>query len=125
MRCQSFFWIKDLSIPDTVACLGAFPINILPLLMGITMFFQMRLTPTSTTDNAQQKMLQWMSFIFPIFCDNFAAALLLYWTVQNVLTIGQQVLTSKSAEAEAAAASEKVVVSKLCKKVTKKYHVGS
>ncbi len=118
MRFQKFLWIKDLSIPDTVAHLGSFPINILPLLMGVTMFFQMRLTPTPTADNAQQKMLQWMPFIFLIFCYNFPAALVLYWTVQNVLTIVQQVLTSKTADA--ALANEGVVSGKSRKKITKK-----
>lgn len=118
MRFQKFLWIKDLSIPDTIAHLGAFPINILPLLMGVTMFLQMRLTPTPTTDNAQQKMLQWMPFIFLIFCYNFPAALVLYWTIQNVLTIVQQVLTSKTAGA--ALASESVAGSKSRKKIVKK-----
>jgi YidC/Oxa1 family membrane protein insertase len=101
MRFQKFLWIQDLSIPDTVAHWGTFPINVLPLLMGVTMFFQMRLTPAPAADNAQQKMLQWMPFIFLLFCYSFPSALVLYWTVQNVLTIVQQGLTKSSEPVEA------------------------
>jgi len=98
IRFQSFFWIQDLSIPDTVASLGSFPINILPLIMGVTMFIQMRITPTPSVDNMQQKIIMWMPFIFLIFCYNFPAALVLYWTVQNIFTILQQWLTNRKKE---------------------------
>ena len=57
IRFQSFLWIKDLSTPDTIATLGSFPINILPLIMGITMFVQMKITPTPSVDGAQQKII--------------------------------------------------------------------
>ena len=98
IRFQSFLWIQDLSIPDTVASLGSFPINILPLIMGVTMFIQMRITPTPSVDNMQQKIIMWMPFIFLIFCYNFPAALVLYWTVQNIFTILQQWLTNRKKE---------------------------
>ena len=98
IRFQSFLWIQDLSIPDTVASLGSFPINILPLIMGITMFIQMRITPTPSVDNMQQKIIMWMPFIFLIFCYNFPAALVLYWTVQNIFTILQQWLTNRKTQ---------------------------
>lgn len=98
IRFQSFLWIQDLSIPDTVASLGTFPINILPLIMGITMFVQMRITPTPSVDNMQQKIIMWMPFIFLIFCYNFPAALVLYWTVQNLFTILQQWLTNRKTQ---------------------------
>jgi YidC/Oxa1 family membrane protein insertase len=100
MRFQKLLWIRDLSVPDTVAHIGSFPINILPLVMGLTMFLQMRLTPTPTADGTQQKILQCMPFIFLFFCYGFPAALVLYWTVQNVLTIVQQLLTQSSIDAE-------------------------
>lgn len=95
IRFQPFLWIQDLSIPDTIATIGAFPINILPLLMGVTMFIQMRISPTPTVDNMQQKIIMWMPFIFLIFCYNFPAALVLYWTIQNLFTILQQWLTNQ------------------------------
>lgn len=95
IRFQSFLWIQDLSVPDTIAMLGAFPVNILPILMGITMFVQMKLTPTPSMDGMQQKIIMAMPFIFLIFCYNFPAALVLYWTVQNLFTIFQQWLTHR------------------------------
>ena len=96
IRFQSFLWIQDLSVPDTIGFIGSFPINILPLIMGITMFVQMKITPTPSMDGMQQKVIMWMPFIFLIFCYSFPAALVLYWTVQNLFTIFQQWLTNRS-----------------------------
>lgn len=90
LRFAEFLWIKDLSLPDTIMHIAGFPLNILPLLMGVSMFWQMKSTPTPTTDNLQKKMFQLMPFIFLIFCYSFPAGLVLYWTVQNLLTILQQ-----------------------------------
>lgn len=95
LRFASFLWIHDLSVPDTVAFIAGFPINILPLLMAVTMFFQMKMTPSPMTDNTQRKIFQLMPFIFLIFCYNFPSGLVLYWTVQNLLTIVQQTITNK------------------------------
>lgn len=95
LRFASFLWIKDLSVPDTVAFIAGFPVNILPLLMAVSMFFQMKFTPSPMTDNTQKKIFQAMPFIFLIFCYNFPAGLVLYWTVQNLLTIVQQMITSR------------------------------
>lgn len=95
------FWIKDLSQPDTVAEIAGFPINILPLLMGGTMFLQMHMTPsTSAVDSMQQKVLKFLPFVFLIICYNFSSGLVLYWTVQNLLTILQQHLTNKQKDLE-------------------------
>lgn len=121
MRFQSFLWIKDLSIPDTIAHLGSFPVNILPLLMGVTMFIQMRVTPTPTTDNVQQKMLQWMPFLFLIFCYSFPAALVLYWTVQNVLTIAQQFISNRCTKGIVPAGDSPLMVE--TKKSSRKKHL--
>lgn len=96
---EFIFWMKDLSQPDTIAYIGGFPINILPLLMGVTMFFQMRMT-TISMDSTQAKIFKFMPFIFLIFCYNFSSGLVLYWTVQNLLTILQQYLTNKRKDAE-------------------------
>ena len=93
IRFQPFLWVKDLSMPDTVCHLGSFPVNILPLLMGITMVLQMKVTPMPSTDSAQQRIFMLMPFIFLFFCYNFPAALVLYWTVQNLFTIVQNKLT--------------------------------
>ncbi len=95
LRFAEFLWIGDLSAPDTIAQIAGFPINILPLFMGVTMFYQMKMMPTPTVDNMQAKMFKFMPFIFLVICYNFSSGLVLYWTVQNLFTIGQQYLTNR------------------------------
>lgn len=90
LRGEGFAWVHDLSLPDTVTHLFGIPINPLPLLMGASTILQMKLTPQSpTTDKSQQRMMMMMPFIFVFFCYNFAAALALYYTTQNVFGIFQ------------------------------------
>lgn len=96
LRGARFLWVKDLSKPDTLAYLpGAdWPINPLPLVMGITMLWQSRLTPPSPgMDPTQQKIMKYMPLMFLFILYNFSAGLTLYWTVQNLLTIAQMKLT--------------------------------
>ncbi len=105
LRGASFLWACDLSQPDTVAMLPGlnFPINPLPLLMGVTMLWQSSLTPPSPgVDPMQQKMMRYMPLMFMVFLYNFSAGLTLYWTVQNLLTIAQMKLTKASGGAPGA-----------------------
>jgi YidC/Oxa1 family membrane protein insertase len=92
LRNASFFWIHDLSQPDTVAHLALLgfniPINVLPLIMAATSFWMTHLTPKSG-DPTQQRMMMFTPIIFIVFCYNFAAALALYYTTQNLLTVLQ------------------------------------
>ena len=90
LRGASFFWIKDLSQPDTVGHLPilGWPINVLPLIMAATSFWMTALTPKSG-DPTQQRMMMFMPIIFIVFCYNFAAALALYYTAQNLFSILQ------------------------------------
>jgi YidC/Oxa1 family membrane protein insertase len=90
LRNASFLWVHDLSQPDTIAHLPGlgWPINILPLIMGATNIWLMRMTP-KTGDSTQQKVMMFMPLIFLFFCYNFAAALALYYTTQNLFTILQ------------------------------------
>ncbi|HWU85439.1 MAG TPA: membrane protein insertase YidC, partial [Rhodocyclaceae bacterium] len=74
-------WITDLSVQD--------PYYVLPVLMGITMFFQTRLNPTPP-DPMQAKIMTWMPIAFSIMFLWFPAGLVLYWTVNNLLSITQQ-----------------------------------
>ena len=91
LRFESFLWVSDLSLPDTHFMVGGFPINILPMIMGVTMFLQMSMMPVSpAADPMQQKIFKFLPFIFLIFLYNFSSGLVLYWTVQNILTIIQQ-----------------------------------
>jgi YidC/Oxa1 family membrane protein insertase len=90
LRNAGFLWVRDLSQPDTVAHLPGigWPVNILPLIMAGTNLWLMRLTPKSG-DATQQKVMMFMPLIFVVFCYNFAAALALYYTTQNLFTILQ------------------------------------
>jgi len=88
LRHHGFWWVKDLSQPDTVAHLAGIPINPLPLLMAVTMLLQMKLSPQGG-DPAQRKMMMFMPLIFIVMCYNFASALALYWTIQNLISIVQ------------------------------------
>jgi YidC/Oxa1 family membrane protein insertase len=90
LRGAHFLWIHDLSQPDTVAHLPivGWPINILPLIMAATSFWMTHLTPKSG-DPTQQRMMMFMPIIFIVFCYNFAAALSLYYTAQNLFSVLQ------------------------------------
>jgi YidC/Oxa1 family membrane protein insertase len=106
LRNQAFLWIRDLSLPDTVATLktsipllgyrienqGYTDINILPFIMTATTLLQSKLT-SGDQSNQQSRM---MTYLFPIIFFfifwNMPSGLVLYWTIQNVLTIAQQYL---------------------------------
>ncbi|MDG1242386.1 MAG: membrane protein insertase YidC [Opitutae bacterium] len=101
LRHEPFLWVSDLSMPDTIMYIAGYPLNLLPLLMGITMFFQMRMMPVSpTADPAQQKIFKFLPFIFLVFLYNFSSGLVLYWTVQNLLTIVQQKIINSQPDEE-------------------------
>ena len=105
MRGHSFLWVKDLSMPDTILTLAGIPLNPLPILMTVSMYIQMKVAPTPTmADNPQmqmqQKIFKIMPFMFMFFCYNFASALALYWTVQNVISIFQTWLMKRQPEPE-------------------------
>ncbi len=90
LRGQQFLWVQDLSMPDTVTHWLGFPVNPLPVIMGITMFLQMKVTPQpATVDKMQQRIFMLMPFMFLFFCYSFASALALYWTTQNIFSIFQ------------------------------------
>ena len=75
-------WITDLSRQD--------PYFVLPILMGITMFIQQKVTPNTMTDPMQKKIFQWLPVLMTFFFLTFPAGLVLYWLVNNILTIAQQ-----------------------------------
>lgn len=98
LRNSKFLWVQDLSQPDTIAHLPGlgWPINVLPLLMAGTMFWTMAISPKSG-DAAQQRVFMFMPLIFVFFCYNFASALALYWTVQNLFSVVQLYATRNQA----------------------------
>ena len=87
LREASFLWIKDLSQPDTIFYMAGLPVNPLPLIMGLSTFWQQKM---STADPEQAKMMVFMPVIFTIMFYNFSSGLVLYWLLQNILTIGHQ-----------------------------------
>ncbi len=76
------FWIHDLSVKD--------PYFILPILMGVTMFWQQHITPNSITDPTQAKIMKYLPVVFTFFFMTFPAGLTLYWFVNNLFSIIQQ-----------------------------------
>jgi YidC/Oxa1 family membrane protein insertase len=95
-----FGWIQDLSAPDPTSLFNLFGlipwdpphflmIGIWPILMGITMFVQMKLNP-APTDPIQQQIFTWMPLLFTFLLAAFPAGLVIYWTWNNALSILQQ-----------------------------------
>ena len=79
-------WITDLSVQD--------PYYVLPIIMGATMVIQQKITPT-TMDPTQAKIMLVLPVFMTFLFVNFPAGLVLYWLTNNMLTIGQQVLTDR------------------------------
>src|SRR5437773_2517204 len=90
LRNATFFWCHDLSQPDTVGHLPllGWPINIIPLCMAATQIWLMQMTP-KTGDATQRRVMMFTPLIFLFICYNFAAALALYYTTQNLFSILQ------------------------------------
>ena len=91
------FWITDLSIKD--------PFFLLPIIMGATMFIQQQLNPTPP-DPMQAKVMKMMPIIFTFFFLWFPAGLVLYWVVNNCLSIAQQWYITRKVEAATKKAAE-------------------
>jgi len=79
-------WIKDMSSAD--------PYFILPLIMGVTMLLQQKLNP-APVDPMQAKVMMAMPFLFTVFFAFFPSGLVLYWVVNNTLSIAQQWVITK------------------------------
>jgi YidC/Oxa1 family membrane protein insertase len=101
LRHAPFFgWIHDLSAPDPTSLFNLFGllpfgvpafllIGVWPILMGITMWVQMRLNP-APADPIQASMFNWMPLIFTFMLASMPAGLVIYWTWSNLLSILQQ-----------------------------------
>jgi YidC/Oxa1 family membrane protein insertase len=114
MRHAPFFgWIRDLSAPDPTnvfTLFGLLPIDptqlpvfghflalgIWPIIMGCSMFVQMKMNP-EPTDPVQKQMFAWMPVIFTFMLGTFPAGLVIYWTWNNLLSVVQQTFIMKSA----------------------------
>ncbi|MEO1874671.1 MAG: membrane protein insertase YidC, partial [Cobetia sp.] len=82
-------WIQDLSVKD--------PLFILPIIMGLTMFIQQQLNPTPP-DPTQAKIMKMLPIVFTFFFLWFPAGLVLYWIVNNTLSIAQQYVITRQIE---------------------------
>jgi YidC/Oxa1 family membrane protein insertase len=80
-------WVTDLSRMD--------PYYILPILMGATMFYQQKITPSNFTDPLQEKIFKFLPIIFTFFFFTFPAGLVLYWFINNIFSIAQQYLVNR------------------------------
>jgi YidC/Oxa1 family membrane protein insertase len=80
-------WIGDLTLKD--------PFYVTPILMGVTMFVQQKMTTTKAGDPMQQRMMTMMPLVFTVMFLNLPSGLVLYWFVNNVLGIGQQWLVNR------------------------------
>lgn len=101
MRHSSFLWVSDLSQPETLFTIPliGIPFRILPLLMGVSWFISQKLTPMgapmSDSMELQMKMMQFMPIIFTVLFWGLPSGLILYWTVSNILSIGQQLYINR------------------------------
>lgn len=106
MRHAPFFgWIQDLSAPDPTSIVNLFGLlpfaaptilhlGVWPLIMGITMFFQMRMNPTPP-DPTQAMIFNWMPLVFMFMLASFPAGLVIYWAWNNTLSVIQQSIIMK------------------------------
>jgi YidC/Oxa1 family membrane protein insertase len=106
MRHAPFFgWIKDLSAPDPTSLFNLFGlvpvhlpdflmIGVWPLVMGVTMWLQMQMNPPPP-DPVQAQVFAWMPLIFTFMMASFPVGLVIYWAVNNTLTIAQQMIINK------------------------------
>jgi YidC/Oxa1 family membrane protein insertase len=97
-----FLWIDDLSAPDRLFRFGfsipfmepPYGIPVLTLIMGATMLLQQKMSPPMG-DAAQAKMMMFMPLVFTVIFINFSSGLVLYWLINNILSIAQQYYTQK------------------------------
>ena len=106
MRHAPFFgWIHDLSAPDPTSFVNLFGLlpfeaptmlhlGIWPIIMGITMFVQMRMNP-APADATQAMVFNWMPLIFTFMLASFPAGLVIYWAWNNTLSVTQQAVIMK------------------------------
>lgn len=107
MRGAEFLWIKDLSLPDHTSLFNLFgllnftpslKIGIMPLLMGITMWVQQKFSPDSSAmsdKGGQTTAMKMMPIVFVFMFAGFPSGLVLYWTINNIFSIAQQVFALK------------------------------
>ena len=112
-QAHFFFWIYDLSVADPTSILNLFGllpydpnflpkivnVGLWPLIMGISMWFQQRLNP-KPTDPMQAKIFMFLPIFFTFILAPFPSGLVIYWSFNNIFSMGQQILIKKKMEKE-------------------------
>jgi YidC/Oxa1 family membrane protein insertase len=95
LRHAPFLYLPDLSGPDALfGHIAGFSVGPLPLVMGVSMWVQQQMTPT-TMDPTQARMMKALPIVFTFMFLNFPSGLVLYWTVNNILTVAQQAIVNR------------------------------
>ncbi len=89
MRGAHWLWVTDLSQPEHL------PIRILPVTMIVTQFIMQKMTPSTTMDPAQQKMMMFMPLVFGFMFYGLSSGVVLYWLTGNLVGIAQQMLFNR------------------------------
>lgn len=96
------YWIHDLAEPDkllmfpfTVPFVNIHSLNILPLLMAFSMFWQQKVTPQPSASSEQAQMMKFMPLVMGVILYNMPSGLALYWFVNNMLTVGHQLIIKR------------------------------
>ncbi|MDR1195433.1 MAG: membrane protein insertase YidC [Endomicrobium sp.] len=92
-------WVKDLSAADQFMHFGAYNLNLLPLIMGLGMFFQQKMT-AATSDPTQKKIMYIMPVVFTLMFWTFPSGLVLYWLTNSVISMIEQYFIIKKDEAK-------------------------
>jgi YidC/Oxa1 family membrane protein insertase len=88
-------WVKDLSAPDSLMTISGISLNVLPLIMGVGMFFQQKMMSVSS-DPAQKQLMYMMPVIFTFMFWNFPSGLVMYWLTNSIMTMAEQYFIMKN-----------------------------
>lgn len=123
-------WITDLSVPETIFTLPfnipflGNAIHLLPIIYTVSMILSMKITQTASTQNSQAGMMKFMTYGMPIIfffvMYNAPSGLLVYWTIMNFISIGQQMIVNKKKTAKYAAELQSKEEAKVAKFKAKK-----
>jgi YidC/Oxa1 family membrane protein insertase len=110
MRGANWLWVRDLSQPEHL------PIKILPIIMIASQFWMQHMTPSTTMDPNQARMMKWMPLIFGFMFYNFPSGLVLYYLTSNLVAIGQQWFFNRMHAAQAAPPAAGTATKKIARK---------
>jgi YidC/Oxa1 family membrane protein insertase len=110
MRGARWLWVTDLSQPEHL------PIHILPIAMIVSQFMLQKMSPTTSADPTQQRIMLLMPLMFSFMFYNMSSGLMLYWLTSNVVGVAQQLVFNRMFHAPAPAAAPKTALKKSSRK---------